>query len=149
VRWIVLMLALLYAPAAVGQRDEDHELVCPLLTPELVKIILPEVIGHGHCGVRCFGCGCQGGPGYRAADGKCVAYANIIQKCGPPPHVLCHAECKPVRAGCDHGRVWLKTFLSGIGLSVRFIAAEAQPLSPAQQPPLQDADQARDSQAQH
>src|SRR5580698_1037232 len=110
----------------------------------MLRVILPEVTGHGTCAVRCEGCGCKGGPGYRDRDHKCVGDANIIQKCGPPPHSGCIAECAPMNAKCDHARVWLKNVLARVGLSTGFIAA--QTLSPAQQHPLEDADQPGDSQ---
>jgi hypothetical protein len=146
IRFLLLGL-LLIAPAANGQEDEDHQRVCPLLTADLVKAILPAVTGHGTCATRCTGCGCKGGPGYRDAKGQCVGYGNIIQQCGPPPHAGCRAECAPVANGCDHGRVWLKGFLAGAGFTIRFAAAPA--LSPAQQQPLRDADQPGDGQAEH
>jgi hypothetical protein len=141
-----LLLALLFASTAHAQDDEDHQRVCPLLTAELVHAILPEVTGHGGCKVRCSGCGCKGGPGYRDQQHQCVSYANIIQKCGPPPHSGCVAECEPVRDGCDHGRVWLKNALAKSGLSVHFTATT---LSPAQQQPLQRANEAGDNQPEH
>jgi len=118
------------AQPALAQEDEDHQRLCPLLTAELVRVIMPEVTGHGGCAVRCAGCGCKGGPGYRDAQGQCVGYANLIQKCGPPPHQGCRAECAPVSAGCEHGRVWLKDFLARSGLSVQFTAGGASPSSP-------------------
>ena len=118
-----LAVSLVHAPPARAQEDEDHQLVCPLLTPELVRVILPEIIGHGRCQAACQGCGCKGGPGYRGTDGKCIGYANIIQKCGLPPHRACAAECTPVMKECDHGRVWLKAVLARNGMSVRFVAA--------------------------
>jgi hypothetical protein len=146
IRIALLALILLYAPAAHSQEDEDHERVCPLLTPDLVHAILPEVTGHGGCQVFCQGCGCKGGPGYRDQSHKCVSYADIIQKCGPPPHPNCIAECAPLNAKCDHGRVWLKNTLSKAGLSVRFVAAGS---SPAQQDPLQGSDQSGDNKPEH
>ena len=152
-RVLFLALALFYGPPVWAQDDEDHQRVCPLLTAELVRVILPEVTGHGACKVRCSGCGCKGGPGYRDQTHQCVSYANIIQKCGPPPHLGCIAECEPVRAGCDHGRVWLKNTAARAGLSVRFVPAanlsEPETLSPAQQHPLQGSDQTGDSQTKH
>ncbi len=30
-------------------------------------------------------CGCKGGPGWRAPDGKCVGHRNITKLCGSPP----------------------------------------------------------------
>lgn len=144
----LLIASLPHASPAIAQEDEDHQLVCPLLTPDLVHAILPEVTGHGACKVRCTGCGCKGGPGYRDQAHNCVSYANIIQKCGPPPHLACDAECAPVRAGCDHGRVWLKNALAGLGLSVQFTGAHKSELPPAQQDPLQHADQPGDGKAE-
>jgi hypothetical protein len=134
-------IVLIFAPTAQAQEDEDHQSVCPLLTRQLLQIILPEVTGHGTCNVRCEGCGCKGGPGYRDRDHKCVGYANLIQRCGPPPHSGCVAECAPVSTGCDHGRVWVKNTLARAGLSAQFTPANARALAPAQQHPLQDANQ--------
>jgi hypothetical protein len=148
----VLALLLLHTLPALAQDDEDHQLLCPLLTPDLVHAILPDVIGHGACKVRCTGCGCKGGPGYRDQAHNCVGYANIIQKCGPPPHLACAAECAPVREGCDHGRVWLKNALAEHGLSVQFTGARplaaSRELSPAQQDSFQEPNQSRDRQTE-
>jgi hypothetical protein len=146
IRILPILIALLCAPAAWAQDDEDHRRVCPLLNEESLRIVLPEVAGHGRCDVRCSSCGCQGGPGYRDAQGKCVGYANLIEKCGPPPHRACRAECAPVVAGCDHGRVWLKSLLARSGRSVTFVAANPD-LPPTQQSPLQRANQTGDGQA--
>jgi hypothetical protein len=133
-RGTLLAFVLLCATPALpqptwAQDDEDHQRLCPLLSSELVRAIVPEITGHGGCAVRCAGCGCKGGPGYRDAQGHCVGYANLIEKCGPPPHQGCRAECAPVSAGCEHGRVWLKGFLARAGLSVQFTAG-----SPAADP---------------
>ena len=141
-RVLLVACALFAAPAVKAQDDEDHRRVCPLLTEELVRAIMPAVSGHGGCAVRCSGCGCKGGPGYRDAGGQCVGYANLIARCGPPPHRGCQAECAPVAEGCDHGRVWLKGFLTGQGLAVQF-------LTPTQQHPLQGPDQTGDGQPKH
>ncbi len=43
----------------------------------------------------CKGCGCKGGPGYRAPDGKCVSFKNIHRKCGTPPEKRCIFENAP------------------------------------------------------
>jgi hypothetical protein len=121
---VLLALSLGGGPAAWSQEDEDHAQVCPLLTVDLLQKVLPEVKGQGACKVYCRGCGCKGGPGYRDQAGHCVGYADIIQKCGPPPHHLCKAECAPLREGCGHGRVWLKDLAARSGLTVRFIPAD-------------------------
>jgi hypothetical protein len=120
----LLALVLSRIPVAWSQEDEDHMRVCPVLTDELLQKVLPEVTGKGACKVFCRGCGCKGGPGYRDQAGRCVGYADIIQKCGPPPHRLCKAECAPLREGCSHGRVWLKDLAARFGLPVRFIPAD-------------------------
>lgn len=43
---------------------------------------------------RCSGCGCRGGPGYRAPDGKCASWKDIQRKCGTPPETKCTDERK-------------------------------------------------------
>ncbi len=40
----------------------------------------------------CSGCGCRGGPGYRAPDGRCVGWSDIGRKCGTPPETRCTPE---------------------------------------------------------
>ena len=42
----------------------------------------------------CHGCGCKGGPGYRAADGHCVGFRELDKVCGNPPS-LCVFENAP------------------------------------------------------
>ena len=46
--------------------------------------------GGGFCNY----CGCKGGPGYRAPDGKCVGKRNITKVCGSPPSTRCKFEGK-------------------------------------------------------
>ena len=41
---------------------------------------------------RCVGCGCRGGPGYRAPDGHCVGYLELAKVCGPDPEKVCSFE---------------------------------------------------------
>jgi hypothetical protein len=43
--------------------------------------------GHAFCPDRpaCKGCGCKGGPGYRAPSGYCVGFAELDKVCGNPP----------------------------------------------------------------
>jgi hypothetical protein len=43
----------------------------------------------------CAGCGCKGGPGYRAPNGRCVGWADIDRTCGKPPTLRCSAELAP------------------------------------------------------
>ena len=42
--------------------------------------------------VRCSGCACRGGPGYRARDGRCVGWKALTRKCGSPPTTRCNDE---------------------------------------------------------
>jgi hypothetical protein len=46
----------------------------------------PISVGHAACPDRpaCTGCGCKGGPGYRAPDGHCVGFAELDKVCGNP-----------------------------------------------------------------
>lgn len=48
--------------------------------------------GGGGRGGFCNVCGCKGGPGYRAPDGKCVGRRNITKLCGSPPSKRCKRE---------------------------------------------------------
>ena len=129
-RWIALVLIGMVSTLSVGAQalgDEDQRLVCPVISAELAKSIAAQIKGEGRCSAFCRGCGCKGGPGYRAADGKCVGYANLIRECGPPPHKLCRRECAPIVAGClgrAAGRAWLRSFAAGLGLEVTFLPAE-------------------------
>jgi hypothetical protein len=49
--------------------------------------VWPITVGHAACPDRpaCKGCGCKGGPGYRAPDGHCVGFAELDKVCGNPP----------------------------------------------------------------
>ena len=118
-----LSACLLFAAASASADDEDHLHVCPLISAELLQKIVPLVKGHA-CSVHCKGCGCKGGPGYRASDGQCVGYEDLISKCGPPPHAGCHRECAPVSEGCLFGRVWLKAQAAAAGLALTFVPAD-------------------------
>jgi hypothetical protein len=48
----------------------------------------PIAAGYAACPERpaCHGCGCKGGPGYRAPDGHCVGFRELDQVCGNPPN---------------------------------------------------------------
>ena len=50
-------------------------------------------------------CGSKGGPGYRAPNGRCVAWAEIGRICGKPPTTRCTAEIAHENApdAADHG----------------------------------------------
>ncbi|WP_421758731.1 hypothetical protein [Devosia sp.] len=49
----------------------------------------------------CQGCGCKGGPGYRAPDGKCVGFKTLTRTCGDPPTTHCTFENAP-GSGLNH-----------------------------------------------
>jgi hypothetical protein len=40
----------------------------------------------------CKGCGCKGGPGWRAPNGYCVSAAKLTKICGSPPGEPCKQE---------------------------------------------------------
>jgi hypothetical protein len=45
--------------------------------------------------LACKGCGCKGGPGYRAPDGHCVGFRELEKVCGVPPETRCSFENAP------------------------------------------------------
>jgi hypothetical protein len=49
--------------------------------------VWPHSTGQAACPERppCHGCGCKGGPGYRAPDGHCVGFRELDKVCGSPP----------------------------------------------------------------
>jgi len=49
----------------------------------------------------CHGCGCKGGPGYRAPDGHCVGFVELTKVCGTPPETRCKFENAP-GTGANH-----------------------------------------------
>jgi hypothetical protein len=49
-------------------------------------------LARGGGGGACNVCGCRGGPGYRAPDGRCVGHRNISKVCGVPPTTRCKKE---------------------------------------------------------
>jgi hypothetical protein len=56
----------------------------------------PASTGQAACPERpaCQGCGCKGGPGYRATDGHCVGFRELDKICGNPP-IRCVFENAP------------------------------------------------------
>jgi hypothetical protein len=93
---------LLLAGHAASARAEPPS--CMKLSREQSRMIADT--GASKCGVGCEGCGCKGGPGYRAPPteigkkGPCVGYRDLYSRCGPPPHAGCTFECTPVAEGC-------------------------------------------------
>ena len=119
---------------------EDQRFLCPVMSEALVQKVAAEVKGSGQCQTFCKGCGCKGGPGFRATNGECVAWADVVEKCGGPPHNDCTKECVPVVKACvgrAFGRAWLKTFAASIGLPVSFLPADVSPKSATTTPELQ------------
>ena len=67
-------------------------LMVPFLSP------VDPALGHSLCvldGGRCRGCGCKGGPGYRAPNGRCVSFKRLEKVCGAYPHRRCAFENAP------------------------------------------------------
>jgi hypothetical protein len=58
-----------------------------VLAPIVVLAVWPLSMGQAACPERppCQGCGCKGGPGYRAPDGHCVGFRELDKVCGNPP----------------------------------------------------------------
>ena len=106
-------------PLTAQVANEDATRLCPLISPELAKIVADSIKDEGRCETQCSGCGCKGGPGYRGPDG-CVGWKQLIAVCGPPPHDRCARECEPVSAGCP-GRAWVKELAAKNGLKVPFL----------------------------
>jgi hypothetical protein len=63
------------------------------------------LIACGTAAEACSGCGCRGGPGYRAPNGRCVGWADIGRICGSPPSRNCTPEGPNAGAAeaADHG----------------------------------------------
>lgn len=59
-----------------------------------VAVVSADPAGARERGGFCNYCGCKGGPGYRALDGKCVGKRNITKVCGSPPSTRCKFEGK-------------------------------------------------------
>ena len=59
-----------------------------LVAPSIaIAIGLSITATYAACPERppCHGCGCKGGPGYRAPDRHCVGFRELDQICGNPP----------------------------------------------------------------
>jgi len=58
-----------------------------LLAMLVVAQLATPSAGFAACPERpaCQGCGCKGGPGYRAPDGHCVGFRELDKICGNPP----------------------------------------------------------------
>ncbi|HYP56979.1 MAG TPA: hypothetical protein VEQ35_01685 [Beijerinckia sp.] len=60
--------------------------------PILVLIAIGLLSGAKTEAQTCKGCGCRGGPGYRAQDGHCTGWMTIGKLCGSPPGRGCRPE---------------------------------------------------------
>ena len=124
---ILFIVPLLFPLLDAQAQDEDQQFLCPAIGPDLAKRVASEIKGNGLCQTFCRGCGCKGGPGFRASDGECVKWADVVTKCGPAPHAGCDRECVPVAKACvGHvfGRVWLKAFAATVGQDLKFLPAD-------------------------
>jgi hypothetical protein len=68
---------------------------------------------------RCSGCGCKGGPGYRAPNGRCVGWADVGRICGSPPTQRWTPELTNANAG------------EAAAYGVKALELAPQPLSPS------------------
>lgn len=59
-----------------------------LLALSALLLIADGVLANDYCE----GCGCKGGPGYRAPNGRCVGWKQLNKVCGTPPTIRCTAE---------------------------------------------------------
>jgi hypothetical protein len=128
---VALLFFVVSAVQAQAQSGpEDMTRSCPLVTPELVKVAAASIMGR--CPAFCSGCGCKGGPGYRAPEsngrkGGCVGYADIISKCGPAPHKEkgCVRECARVVVACvAFGRTKFKEAAKAANINIEFAPSE-------------------------
>jgi hypothetical protein len=126
----ILFVVVLPVHAWAQRGLEDVTRACPRVTPDLVKVAAASVMGR--CPVFCSGCGCKGGPGYRAPannnrKGGCVGYADIISKCGVAPHDTkgCVRECARVVVAClAFGRTRLKEAAKSADIEIIFDPTE-------------------------
>ena len=58
----------------------------------VVATMLALALLSSAASAACTGCGCKGGPGYRAPNGRCVGWADIGRTCGSPPTLRCTPE---------------------------------------------------------
>jgi hypothetical protein len=70
-----------------------------------LAVMAMVIVAWGMGADACSGCGCRGGPGYRAPNGRCVGWADIGRICGSPPSKNCTPEGPNAGAGeaADYG----------------------------------------------
>ena len=54
--------------------------------------LLSIATAFGEPGCSCKGCGCKGGPGWRAPSGSCVSETKLASVCGEPAGAPCIHE---------------------------------------------------------
>lgn len=133
---VFLLSALLSTPSSAQSATNPGPHACPNITQEAVRWIRANGL-NGKCNVRCDGCGCQAGPGYRwRGNCQCVGHVEMVRKCGEPPHYngSCIRECTPIVIECrGHGREYLRTKALPAGLQIEFTEVGQQGLSLRQQ----------------
>lgn len=83
-----------------SQAARSQSAACAVFDKDRAKAMAAIRQKQPECSVRCRGCGCKGGPGYRNNDGRCVSYNSLIKECGPPPHTRCRPECEEPVVTC-------------------------------------------------
>jgi hypothetical protein len=137
--WFWLAVVFVAAPAAAQRGPEAPTRQCPLITKEIHNLVKATV--RETCLVGCKGCGCKGGTGFRAKTGQCVGFAEILSKCGPPPHSNCVAECFPTLPSCARlGIDWLKALTAGAGITLLFVPSEVPDTATPKDQPIGPAD---------
>lgn len=101
---LILASLLLSMPFLPYWKAWSQNAGCSIILEKDVQAYAAARKGSSNCGVKCLGCGCKGGPGYRVLQGSrkggCVSYSNLVRDCGPAPHGKCRSECVPVVVGC-------------------------------------------------
>ena len=96
-RSLMILIAVCVSSASIALAQD-----CWTAVQEEIWQTAIEEAERGRCQIRCEGCGCKGGPGYRDPETRqCVGWGKLENVCGPYPHSLCKAECTPVTAACE------------------------------------------------
>jgi hypothetical protein len=119
-RTIIFMIMLAW-PLVL--RAEVVATICPNTDPAQAKRVADAIKGLGQCQVRCKGCGCKAGPGYRMPGpptqilqlpsrkkGECAAWVGLERQCGKG-YGDCTAECTKVVFACRDREAFIESIL--------------------------------------